>query len=121
MKSRIGIANKEDQSLPTYYDFKYAATSKIFEAEEIKGSSPDQIQQAEDLYEELIKRLENGEEIDEGLLGGLAGGAVGALAGPAIGKAICKVLGIDPKGNLGRLLTSRLVTTALGYAIGKGK
>jgi uncharacterized protein YcfJ len=120
MKSRIGIANKEEP-IPTYYDVKYSLSSKIFEAEEIRGSTPDQIQEAEDLYEELIRRLENGEEIDEGLLGGLAGGAVGALAGPAIGKAICKVLGIDPKGNLGRLLTSRLVTTALGYAVGKGR
>lgn len=115
------LAANEQEEFPTYYDLKYANTSKIFEAEEVMGHSPDQIQEAEDLYEELIKRLENGEEIDEGLLGGLAGGAVGALAGPAIGKAICKVLGIDPKGNLGRLLTSRLVTTALGYAIGKGK
>jgi hypothetical protein len=120
MKSRIGIANREEESIPTYYDVKYSLTSKIFEAEEIKGSTPDQVQKAEDLYEELIRRLETGEEVDEGLLGGLAGAGIGALAGPAIGKAMCKVLGVDPKGSLGRLLNSRLVTTALGYALGKG-
>lgn len=121
MNSRFEIASREDRSLPTYYDIKYASSSRIFEAEEVQGSSAEQIKEAEKVYDEIVEKLEAGEEIDEGLLGGLAGGAVGALAGPAIGKAICKVLGIDPKGNLGRLLTSRLVTTALGYAIGKGK
>ncbi len=67
----------------------------------------------------MVQKLENGEEVDEGFLSGLVGGTVGALAGPAIGKAICRVLGIDQKGSLGKLLTSRLVTTALGYTLGK--
>ena len=121
MSSRFELASKEDKYIPTYLDIKRAESSKIFEAEEIRGATDEELNEAEKTYEELVRRLENGEEIDEGLLGGLAGGAVGALAGPAIGRAICKVLGIDPKGNLGRLLTSRLVTTALGYAVGKGK
>ena len=124
MNSRYEIASKEDvKYIPTYNDIKLAKSSGIFEAEEIQGASPEQVQSATTLYEGLVQALEEGKEneIDEGILGGLAGGAVGALAGPAIGKAICKVLGIDPKGNLGRLLTSRLVTTALGYAVGKGK
>jgi len=107
------------KELPTYYDLKYAQTSKIFEAEEIQGMAPDQIQEAEKAYAILVEKLENGEEIDEGLLGALAGGVVGALIGPAIGKAICKVLGIDQKGVMGKLMTSRLVTTALGIALGK--
>lgn len=107
------------KEIPTYYDLKYAETSKIFEAEQIQGLTPDQIQEGEELYHELVEKLEKGEEIDEGLLGALAGGAVGALVGPAIGKAICKVLGIDQKGHLGKLMTSRLVTTALGIALGK--
>ena len=110
---------EENKSLPTYYDIKYAQSSKIFEAEDVMGSTPEQLKEAEKFYYEIVEKLENGEEIDEGLFGGLVGGAVGALAGPAIGRAICSVLGIDPKGNLGKLLTSRLVTTALGYAIGK--
>ena len=121
MNSRFEIASRTENSIPTYLDIKNAESSKIFEAEEIRGATPEQLVEAEKAYEEIVRRLETGEEIDEGLLGGLAGGAVGALAGPAVGRAICKVLGIDPKGNLGRLLTSRLVTTALGYAIGKGR
>lgn len=120
MNSRIAIANREvKESLPTYYDIKYAGVSKIFEAEEIKGATPEQIQEATEFYEGIISALQAGEDVDEGLLGGLAGAGVGVLAGPAIGKAICKVLGIDPKGNLGKLLTSRLVTTAFGYELGK--
>lgn len=107
------------KEIPTYYDLKYAESSMIFEAEQIKDLSPDKIEEAEDFYNKVVEKLEKGEELDEGLLGALAGGAVGALVGPAIGKAICKVLGIDEKGHLGKLMTSRLVTTALGIAIGK--
>jgi hypothetical protein len=120
MKSRFEIANREiKDTLPTYYDVKYAASSKIFEAEYIKGSSPDQLQEAERVYNELVEKLTAGEEIDEGLFGGLVGAGIGALAGPTVGLAICKVLGVDPRGNLGKLLTSRLVTTAFGYELGK--
>jgi len=107
------------KEIPTYYDLKYAETSKIFEAEQIKGLTPDQIQEGEKLYAKLVEKIEKGEEIDEGLFGAIAGGVVGALVGPAIGKAICHVLGIDQKGHLGKLFTSRLVTTALGIALGK--
>jgi len=105
--------------IPTYYDLKYANTSKIFEAEEIKDLSPDEILEGEEAYKTIVEKLKKGEPIEEGFLSALAGGAVGALVGPAIGRAICKVLGIDEKGTLGKLLTSRLVTTALGFAIGK--
>jgi len=104
---------------PTYYDLKYEDSSKIFEAEQIRDLSPDEIEEGEKLYNEIIEKVKNGEEIDEGLLGGIVGGAAGALVGPAIGKAICKVLGIDQKGHLGKLLTSRLVTTAMGVALGR--
>ena len=107
------------KEIPTYYELKYNSTSKIFEAEQIKGLSPNEINEAEKIYKQLIEKLEKGEDIDEGLLGALTGGVVGALVGPTIGKAICRVLGIDEKGHLGKLLTSRLVTTALGIALGK--
>jgi hypothetical protein len=109
----------EKEDLPTYLDFKYASSSKIFETEEVMGSTPEQLQAAEKAYSYIVERLEAGEELDEGFLGALAGGAIGALAGPAVGRAICKVLGIDEKGHLGKLLTSRLVAAALGYTIGK--
>ena len=80
---------------------------------------PDQIQEAEKAYYQILDKIKKGEEIDEGFLGALVGGAAGALAGPAIGRAICKALGIDENGTLGKLITSRLVTTAIGIALGK--
>lgn len=107
------------ENLPTYLDIKYGMSSRIFEAEEIMGSSPDEVQKAEEAYYKIVESLEEGQEIDEGFLSGLVGAGVGALAGPAIGRAICKVLGIEENGTLGKLLTSRLVTTAMGYALGK--
>lgn len=109
------------EQIPTYFDLKYASTSKIFEAHEIIAAkpTPEQLQEAEKVYYKLVEKLEKGEDIDEGLLGALAGGAIGALVGPAIGKAICKVLGIDQNGALGKLMTSRLVTTALGITLGR--
>jgi len=103
----------------TYYEIKYSNSSKIFESEEIKDLLPDQIQAGEAAYYAIIEKLEKGENIEEGFLGGLIGGGIGMLAGPAIGRAICHVLGIKEDGALGKLLTSRLVTTAMGVALGK--
>ena len=103
--------------LPTYNDFK--RKSRIFEAEEIKGLTQVQINEAEEAFDELVARLEKGQDIEEGFLSGLIGGAAGAIAGPAIGRAICKALGIKENGTLGKMLTSRLVTTAIGVALGK--
>jgi hypothetical protein len=107
--------NKE---LLTYYDIKLASSSKIFESEQISGLSPEQILEGEKAYKEILEKIQKGEPIDEGFWGGLIGGAAGALVGPAVGKAICKALGIDEKGTLGTLFTSRLVTTAIGVALG---
>jgi len=110
---------KKQIDFPTYYDLKNSKYSKIFEAEEIKNCTPEQIQEAEKTYNLLVEKLQKGEEIDEGLFGALIGGTAGLLIGPAIGRAICRVLGIEENGNLGKLLTSRLVTTAIGVALGK--
>jgi hypothetical protein len=107
------------EKLPSYLELKYRTSSKIFESEDIVGLSQNEINEAEKAFEIILEKVKNGEEIDEGFLGGLIGGAAGALVGPAIGKAICKALGIDEKGTLGKLLTSRLVTTAIGIALGK--
>lgn len=109
------------KEIPSYLELKYASSSKIFESEEIlnSGATPDQIAEAEQAYYKLVESLEQGQDLDEGLLGAIAGGAIGALAGPAIGRAICRVLGIEENGTLGKLLTSRLVTTAMGIALGK--
>ncbi len=68
---------------------------------------------------EILKEAkENQQPIDEGLFKAIFGGLVGATAGPAIGKALCKALGLDEKGMLGNLLTSRLFLTALGGYMG---
>ena len=57
-------------------------------------------------------------ELDEGLLGRVFGGVTGFIVGPAIGKVVAAALGID-KGVVYDMLTSRLVSTALGSAIAK--
>jgi hypothetical protein len=105
------------KEIPSYYDLTYS--SKIFESQQIIGLSPDEIQKGENLYNSLVEKLQKNEPIDEGIFGAIIGGVTGALIGPAVGKAICKVLGIEENGVLGKLLTSRLVTTALGITIGK--
>ncbi|MBW3019890.1 hypothetical protein KY334_01220 [Candidatus Woesearchaeota archaeon] len=107
------------EKLPTYNEIKYGKSSRIFESEEIKDLTPIEINEAEKAYDIILEKISHGEEIEEGFLGGLVGGAAGALIGPAIGKAICKALGIDQNGTLGKLLTSRLVTAAIGIALGK--
>lgn len=58
------------------------------------------------------------EVVDEGLFGALVGGITGATIGSSIMKAICKVLGIDERGVLGGLLTSRTVMAAMGANLG---
>lgn len=105
--------------IPTYLELKNKPTSRIFESEEIQGLTARQILEAEKAHDIILEKIRNGEDLEEGFLSGLIGGAAGAIAGPAIGRAICKALGIDEKGTLGKLLTSRLVTTAIGVALGK--
>ena len=107
------------EKLHTYNDLKYKNGSSIFEAEQVEGLNAQEINEAEQAYNVILEKIKNGEEIEEGFLGGLIGGAAGALVGPAIGKAICRALGIEERGTLGKLLTSRLVTTAIGIALGK--
>jgi len=101
--------------IPTYYDICYQNCSKIFEAEQIKGFTPDQIQEGEKLYKQLLEKLEKNEPIDEGIFGGLVAAGASALIGPAIMKSLCKCLGIEENGTLGKLLTSKLVLASLAY------
>lgn len=94
-------------------------SESIFESESVKDMSDEEIQEAVKAYKALAEHLDNGgtlENIDEAILGSVLGGVTGALVGPALGKAICKALGIT-KGIMYDLLTSRLVTTALGATI----
>lgn len=73
-------------------------------------------------YNSIIEKLQEAKEnkmpIDEGLFGAIFGGLTGATAGPAVMKAVCHVLGIDERGTLGNLMTSRMVLTALGGYLG---
>lgn len=74
------------------------------------------------VYEEVIQKLqeakESGTPIDEGLFGAIVGGVAGITIAPSIMKAVCKILGIDPKGQFGSLITSRLILTALCAELG---
>lgn len=74
------------------------------------------------VYDELIEKLQeakaNNIPIEEGIFAGIMGGLTGATAGPTIAKAFCKALGIDPKGSMGSLFTSRLVLAAVGGYVG---
>ena len=74
------------------------------------------------IYDDMICKLqeakENGTPIDEGLFSAVLGGLAGVTFGPAVMKAVCKILGVDPKGSFGSLLTSRLVLGALATEIG---
>ncbi|MCK9574560.1 MAG: hypothetical protein WC979_01500 [Candidatus Pacearchaeota archaeon] len=103
-------------------DFKeiVAEDKPLLEGEMVQGLTPIELKEAEIVYVKLLEHLENGgtlDNMDEGLFGSIVGGIAGAVAGPAIGKAICHALGIT-QGILYDTLTSRLVTTALGAAIG---
>lgn len=74
------------------------------------------------VYDDIINSLqeskEQGKPIKEGLFTGLFAGAAAFTVGPTIMKAIANVLGIDLKGPLGSLMTSRLILTAVGAKLG---
>lgn len=73
-------------------------------------------------YDKIIEALQKAKEektpIDEGLIGALVGGAAGLVFGPRVMNAICSALGIDPRGSLGSLMTSRLIMTAVAGKLG---
>lgn len=74
------------------------------------------------VYDDIIKSLqeakEQGKPLDEGLFTGLFSGAAAFVVGPTIMKTVANVLGIDLKGPLGSLMTSRLILTAIGAKLG---
>jgi len=73
-------------------------------------------------YDKVIEKLQEAKEndipLDEGIIGAVVGGLAGATFGPKVMKAVCKALGVDEKGPLGSLLTSRLILTAVGTSVG---
>lgn len=74
------------------------------------------------VYDDIIKSLqeskEQGKPIEEGFFTGLFAGAAAFSVGPTIMKTVANVLGIDLKGPLGSLMTSRLILTAVGAKLG---
>ena len=74
------------------------------------------------VYDDIIKSLqeskEQGKPIEEGLFTGLFAGTAAFTVGPTIMKTVANVLGIDLKGPLGGLMTSRLILTAVGVKLG---
>lgn len=100
--------------------------NNLFEGIDLSEYTPKQIMDSKKVYDYIIEANEiakaNNQQLDdvmdEGLFSAIIGGAVGATVGQSIMKAICKCLGIDEKGTLGNLLTSKLVLTAMGAQLG---
>ena len=73
-------------------------------------------------YDMVIEALQKAKEektpIDEGIIGALVGGAARLTFGPRVMTAIGNALGIDTKGALGSLMTSRLILTAVAGKLG---
>lgn len=98
----------------------------LYEGLDLTQYTPKQIMDSKKLYNYLVEsaevaKLEGkeiGEVLDEGIFSSLVGMAAGATIGPSIMKAVCKVLGIDERGTLGSLLTSRVVLAAMGSQLG---
>jgi cation transporter-like permease len=88
------------------------------ESSDLVENSSDRLLETISLFLDENENYKNNlEAIDEGLFGTLLGGATGLVLGKTLGKLIAKILGIE-KGLLYDLLTSKVVTTALGAAAG---
>ena len=74
------------------------------------------------VYNDVISRLEdakeNGTPIEEGLFTALFAGTAAVAIGPSVMKAVCECVGIDQKGPLGTLMTSKLVLGAMAAKLG---
>ena len=107
--------------MKTFKEFKFSGgNGPIFESAEVIGLNEAEVAIAERIYRELSEQIaiHGIEGIDEGLLGKIVGGVAGFIVGPALGKVVANALGIE-RGILYDMFTSRLVSTALGAAIGK--
>ena len=100
--------------------------NNLFEGIDLSQYTPEQIMESKKVYDYIVEANEIAKQegvpfeevMDEGLFGALIGGAVSATVGQSIMKAICKCLGIDEKGTLGSLLTSKIVLAAMGAELG---
>lgn len=73
-------------------------------------------------YDSIIQKLNecknNNVPIDEGIFKAVVGAAAGVTIGPTVMKAVCHILGIEEKGALGNLMTSRMIISALAAYLG---
>lgn len=101
--------------------FNEVVTDKsVFENVDLSHLTEEQINEAVVIYHTLNESFETGgikgleAKLEEGFFGAIAG----FLIGPSVGRIIARALGIE-KGILYDMLTSRLVSAALGSAIQK--
>ena len=100
--------------------------NNLFEGIDLSQYTPEQIMESKKVYDYIVEANEIAKQegvpfeevMDEGLFSALVGGAVGSTVGQSIMKAICKCSGIDEKGTLGSLLTSKIVLAAMGTELG---
>lgn len=95
---------------------------KIRSIEQIIDDANEEIELTEEQKILIIKVLLDDTEIsklDEGILGSILGGLGGLTFGKSIGKLLADTLGIRENSPLYSVLTSRLVATAIGAALGK--
>lgn len=98
----------------------------LYEGLDLTNYSPKEIMNSKKVYDYIceayeISQKENipmDELLDEGIFSAILGSAVSSTIGVSIMKAVCKCLGIDEKGTLGNLLTSRMVLGAMGAQLG---
>ena len=92
----------------------------IFENVDLDHLTEEQINEAVVVYHALNESFEEGgiEGLEAKLAEGFLGGLAGFLIGPSVGRVIARALGVE-KGILYDMLTSRLVSAALGSAIQK--
>lgn len=94
------------------------AIIEVYEGIDISHLNESEVIELKKVYLELDEILAKDgiEAIEKKLSEGFLGGALGFIFGPAIGKIVANALGVE-KGILFDMLTSRLVSSALGDAI----
>lgn len=81
----------------------------------------DALMREDDLQLIEIANLQPYEVLNESFIRRLVGGIGGMAAGRIVAKTLIKGLGIDPRGLLGKILSSRMVHIAIGSALLKFK
>jgi hypothetical protein len=92
----------------------------IFEGIDVSFMTDSELNESIGLYYMLKESFDTDgiEGLESKLKEGLFGAIAGFIAGPAVGKVIANALGVE-RGILYDMLTSRLVSAALGSAIQK--